>query len=317
MALICALALYPLALLYSLLYTAYVSGCSASTNGTLLTVNANALLFNAAGLEGHAVLLATVAAYDARAAVDCARLNGAGVANFLNDELAIAEARAQQRSADDSIDLLSRCLDPLSFNLSALPAAAAANSSSSPLLLQLPSPFIVLSVEVAGDCSSSGGADWAGELLLPVFNCTALPSCHASPHCASGPSPAAIRAATFDSGCMTEYALHSSLLLYAVALLVFVCHNVSRTLIVRAVVRLCWRALCPFGLTALVHCGEDGALDGQSSERLAYIIQDTVVAYRRQTLCLFVSGLLAHAPYIVVLAALLFVEKGVATPQLQ
>ena len=188
-----------------------MTGCSASTNGTLLTVNANALLFNAAGLEGHAVLLATVAAYDARAAVDCARMNGAGVANYLNDELAIADARAQQRSADGSIDLLSRCLDPLSFNLSALPAAAAANSSPSPPLLQLPSPFVVLSVEVAGECSSSGGAGYADELLLPVFNCSALPSCHTAQRCADGPSPAAIRTATSDAdklGNVLESAVH-------------------------------------------------------------------------------------------------------------
>ena len=199
---IVGLSLYPLCVLYVILYADYQAGCVQSRNGTLLTVNANALLFNAAGLEGHAVLLATVSAYDARAAVDCARLNGLGEADYVNDELAMAAARAHEQSADDNIALLSRCLSPASFQVELLQPAAAD--------LSLPSPFVVLSVDVVSECSPY--VDYAGELQLPVINCSALPSCSLS-ECAAGPSPASIQAATFDSGCMTQYALHSSLLL--------------------------------------------------------------------------------------------------------
>ena len=300
MGVIVGLSLYPFALLYSLLYADYVSGCVHTRNGTLLTLNANVLLFNAAGLEGHAVLLATVAAYDARAAMDCARLNGAAVANYINDELALEAARAQEHSADDDIALLSRCLSPASFNQS--------------VSLSLVSPLVLLTADTVTACSTH--TDYAAELQLPALNCSALPSCSLS-SCSAGPSPDAIAAATFDSGCTTEYALHSALLLYSVALLVFVCHNVSRLLIVRAVVRMCWQALSPNGLTALVHCGESGVLDVHSTERLQITVQDTIVKYRRQTLWLFVCGLLAHLPYIIVLTVLLFVDKGIQPPQLQ
>ena len=304
------LSLYPLALLYSYLYEEYVSGCVQSSNGTLLTINANALLFNAAGLEGHAVLLATVAAYDARAAVDCARFNGVGVADYLNDELAIAEARAHEQSADDSLALISRCLSPLPFTVSMLPPT----SSPSSVSFSLPSPFVLLSADVLAECSSR--TEYAAELQLPVMNCSALPSCSLLA-CVGGPSPDAIAAATFDSGCATEYALHSSLLLYSVALLVFICHNVSRVLIVRAVTRMCWHSLSPHGLTALVAVGENGVLDVQSSDRLLFTIRDAVVKYRRQTLWLFLCGLLAHVPYFVVLGVLLYVDKGIEAPHMQ
>ena len=306
------LSLYPLALLYSWLYNEYVAGCVQSRNGTLLTVNANVLLFNAAGLEGHAVLLAAVSAYDARAALDCARLNGVGVANYLNDKLAITEARVHQQPAEDDVALISRCLDPVSFNASQLVPASTASSSAS---FSLASPMLLLSASEAA-CGAAGSAGSAELLLVPVLNCSSLPRCSLSA-CAGGPSPASISAATFDSGCMTEFALHSSLLLYAVAVLVFVCHNVSRMLIVRAVVRMCWHSLSPYGLTAMVHCGEDGVLDVQSRERLRWTIQDTIVQYRRQTLWLFVAGLLAHVPYILVLALLLFVDKGIKAPLLE
>ena len=298
-----ALSVYPLCLLYlRLLWQPYVQGCVDSGNGTLLTRNSAALFVNAASASGHVYALALTSAYDARAAADCAHYERVGLDNFLADALRLEQATARMHDAADGLVALSDCLSPASFNASALPPAISAASSA------LPSPFVALSASAVAACTGSAAA-WSGWVVLAMLNCSALPQWSA-PQCGAGASLPAISASTFDSGCWTEYAVHCQLLLLLCTALVFACQNVSRALIVAGLVRALWFHLCPDGLTALVNVGETGAMDSSARERMEWAVTDRIAKYRKQAPLFILSGLLAHAPYVAVLAALAYAAQG-------
>ena len=319
MAALVSVSLYPLAVLYlDLLWTPYISGCVGSRNGTLLTVNAGALLYNAASAEGRLYSLALLSAFDARAAVDCATWGRRGLDNSLDNALSIQRAQANTATALTDLDTMRRCIDPRTFHSSALPLSPTASAFS------LPSPFTSLlqPPTLTSSCSASSASSLslASALRLAALDCSALPQWGA-PLCSSSTSTstststmASISRSAWHSGCQTEYAVHSALLLTACVLSVFVCMNVSRALIVQGWVRLLWWLLCPAGLTALVHVGESGVLEKAAVERMKWSVQDRLEAYRREALHYLLGGLMAHIPYILLLALLAYTVQGIPRP---
>ena len=138
-----AVSAYPLVLLYSqLLLQPYLDGCVDSANGTLLTSNAAALLYDGAMVEGELYQLALTAAFDARATADCARQGQAGLANFVADSAQTQRADDGESEAAVDVDAIRRCVDPQSFNASRL-------SSPTSVSLSLSSPLALLSAQSA------------------------------------------------------------------------------------------------------------------------------------------------------------------------
>ena len=315
-AVVVSLSVYPLVLLYvQLLWAPYMSGCVQSRNGTLLTLNAAALLYNAASAEGRLYSLALLSAFDARAAVDCASAGARGLDSSISSELSAARAEASIAASLAQLGGLQRCLSSRSFNASALPPSVASAFS-------LPSPFasLLLPSTVVSSCSAdaSSSLSFSSQVRLAALNCSALPSWSAAV-CSTSTSSAmaSISTSAWQSGCDTSYAGHTWLLQCACVCLVFVCLNLSRSLIVQGWVRLLWFHLCPAGLTALVHVGESGVMEQAAVERMQWSVQDRLVAYRKEALRYFTAGLLAHLPYIALLATLAYTVHGIPQPRTQ
>jgi hypothetical protein len=67
-----------------------------------------------------------------------------------------------------------------------------------------------------------------------------------------------IRAATYRSGCYSEWLIHATIIRFALALLVYVCVNISAGLFMAALNRLNWRSLSKQGFLFVGLCTPAG-----------------------------------------------------------
>jgi len=149
-----------------------------------------------------------------------------------------------------------------------------------------------LDCEIPGKYGSNG-------LTNGVFNCSLLPTCNLT---CTGPDQVAIRAATWDSGCQSEYMVHAGLFRFALSLLVYVCINISRVLIMTALIRLCWRALSQKGFEYIGSCNRLGEMTPQTQEHLKKKTDEVIRRFEAISFILLFIAVLMHIPYIVILS---------------
>jgi len=93
---------------------------------------------------------------------------------------------------------------------------------------------------------------------------------------------------------------HAGLFRFLIALLIYVSLNISRVLVMTAVIRLAWRTLSSQGFEFRGTCSKLGNIEG-FDERLKVELDKAIRSYERGALLMLVFAVLVHIPYIVVL----------------
>jgi len=187
----------------------------------------------------------------------------------------------------NDLALYQRCIVP-----SALPSDPAVWMNET----QYDSPYSNTSIAARLQCDRPGVYITTG-LGDASFDCTKLPPCNLT---CTGPDKEALMAVTYDSGCISEWTFHAGLFRTLLGLLVFVCINISRVLLMTAVIRLSWRQLTSKGFEFQGTCTKLGDCSGLE-ERLKVAVQKAIKSYERGALVMLVLAVLIHLPYILVL----------------
>jgi len=273
--------------IYIPLYDDYVAGCRHSNNGTLLTHNAFSFAYNYAATDSNDETAHGISEYDKERADLCAQYAQSSQNQQTTAQNAIDSYRQtyDQKSAD--LALYQKCVVP-----STLPNDTVFLNQTG-----YHTPYLNSTEVTRIYCSQpqNYGSDGLGNA---VFNCSDLPPCNLT---CTGPDKNALIAATYDSGCTSEWMFHAGMFRFLMALLIFVCINTSRALVMMAVVRLCWRSLTAGGFEYIGNCTRSGSVDAQAGERLKEELEKDIKRFERGAILLLILAIVVHIPYIVIL----------------
>jgi len=134
-----------------------------------------------------------------------------------------------------------------------------------------------------------------------TYDCNLLPACNLT---CSGPNEVLLSYAAFYTGCRTEWLIHSVVMRGFLALLIYVCINVSRANIVDAVCRLNWRSLTTEGFTFTASCSRTGKTTLNVKTKLKTAVDRTVKAFEQSAIVMFLLAVVVHLPYLICMAVL-------------
>jgi hypothetical protein len=273
--------------LYVPMYIAYKEGCVDTNNGTFITKNAYAFAYNFAASDANEKSGKGLSSYDKQSAEYCdAAKKEFNSQQEADDKNLLAFRDSYDRNAQD-LALFQKCMLP-----SALPQDDAVWMN----LTQYPSPFSTAVIQARLTCDRAGV--YVSNGLTPnTFNCTMLPPCNLT---CTGPDQKALAAVTYDSGCISEWTFHAGLFRALLGLLVFVCINISRVLLMTAVIRLSWRQLTSKGFEFQGTCSKLGNVEGIEA-KLKVAVDKAIRNYEWGAIAMLVLAVLIHVPYLVVL----------------
>eukprot|EP00457_Paulinella_chromatophora_P001493 gb/GEZN01001495.1/.p1 GENE.gb/GEZN01001495.1/~~gb/GEZN01001495.1/.p1 ORF type:complete len:936 (+),score=147.05 gb/GEZN01001495.1/:3-2810(+) len=284
-----ALFLLACAVVYVPMYISYYEACVTEHDptGTFVTNTSYSFAYNWAAQDYNKNLADGVSQYDERRNSDCSVNTRDSEANYsatLSLSVSIEE-RLFKMSQD--MALFNKCIKPLSV----------VDSEIVRLNISKVGPFNEKEIEARGLCVNLNPND------MPTFedsrfNCSHLPICNMT--CA-GPDRKALVAATKESGCTSEWMFHAGMFRFVLALLVYVCLNISRTLVMMAVIRLTWRVLAGKGFEYLGTVDRLGRMDEGAKVRLKTQVDIDIRRYERFAWLLLLLAILVHIPYIYVL----------------
>eukprot|EP01038_Epipyxis_sp_PR26KG_P004540 gene4540-6410_t len=99
-------------------------------------------------------------------------------------------------------------------------------------------------------------------LINSIFQCDALSECIIT---CSGPDKVLVRAVTKACACMSEWLLNGNIMQICVALLVFSLVNLSRLLICRGLLKICWKSLTYKLFEVSIHCDSEGNIQSDKT----------------------------------------------------
>jgi len=273
--------------IYIPLYESYQAGCVQSHNGTLLTTNAYAFAYNFAATLANEQMGEGLSTYDKKRTDLCNTATAQFDSQQQSSQSSLASIRNTYDSNAHDLALYNLCIDESVLNL---------DNSVWLNLTNYSSPFLNSSIATRDSCAHAGVYPTVG-LSDGSFNCSLLYPCNLT---CSGPDKEALAAVTYDSGCATEWTFHAGLFRALLALLVFVCINISRILLMTAVIRLAWRQLTSKGFEFQGTCTKMGTCEGLEA-RLKQAVDSAIKTYERISIAMLVMAVLIHIPYLVIL----------------
>jgi len=138
-------------------------------------------------------------------------------------------------------------------------------------------------------------------MLDATFNCTDYPRCVIT---CTGPNQADMLSATFQTGCETEWLFHSTIFRGFMSILIYICFNISRLLIVSAVCRMQWKALTGEGMQFQGNCSRTGKTTTNVKTMLKGEVETTIGKFEREAIVMFIIAMVVHLPYLVLMIEL-------------
>jgi len=203
--------------------------------------------------------------------------------DYANYELAQEQ---WQQSAQD-VQAIGACVDWIASNM------------SDPYSFQVEFGYLhpLIVIQRATTCFTAAVTEQP--LANGQFNCTALPECSVT---CSGPNTEVLAYASYQTGCRTEWFIHSYVLRAFLSILIFVCMNLSRVQLINAICLLQWRVLTPDGFNFIGTCSKSGKPTVNMKIKLKRELQKLIDKFERDALILFVIAVLLHLPYLIVMA---------------
>jgi len=277
--------------LYIPMYQSYQEGCVKNTkDGTMITRTAYSFAYNYAASDYNDDLVDGLRKYDQDRSGRCADYGSASASLQAQSEASMATATEQYDQILSQLVLFDACING---NSSEFPDAVTLGVTADAY------PFSAGEIAMRLDCEIVGDYGYdANEFSNAVFDCSRLPICDMT---CDGPDKAAMYAATKEAGCQSEWTVHSGLFRTALALLVYVCINVSRLVIMEALIRLAWRALTRRGFEFRATCDRMGVMNEKTQTKLKKQLDIEIRKFEKSAFGLLVLAILIHIPYIIIL----------------
>jgi len=293
--LFCVFALASLSAVYIPQYQSYQSACVQRTqDGTVVTRNANSFAYNYAASTYNNRVGKELAKYDADRSQKCALFdkNSTQAQNEAITNL-ISTRNAYNNSAYQ-LSLFDQCVNRSKPDFPTLADLARWNINTTAWASD---PLEVL---VRAGCANSTNFARPEGLANAVFNCSLLPTCILQ---CDGPDKAALYQATYESGCQSEWLIHAGMFRLALSILVYICLNVSRLLIMLALTRLCWRTITNKGFEFTASCNRLGEFTQETQLKLRKATDTAIRQFEGVAWVYLVLALVVHLPYIIILSA--------------
>jgi len=279
---------------YIPIYHTYQETCVHRTgNGTLLTRNAYSFAYNYASSDYNDRVAKDLGGYDQTRSADCAQYGQASV------QLQTQSDQQQQTYHDDydlwsgHMALFDQCINHTKSDFPSEPQLRFFVPNITDYVYDVP--------EWVSRINCSIPEDYGAPLLQnATFDCTLLPACTLP---CTGPDQAALQAATFESGCQSEWMVHAGLFRFALALLTYACLNLSRLLIVMGIVRLCWRSLSRHGFEFRGSVDRLGHITKETADMLKDKTDAAIKHFEGVAWIMLTAAILVHIPYIAVLSS--------------
>jgi hypothetical protein len=272
------------------MYVSYYEGCvtKEAEDGTFVTNTSFVFAYNWAAQDYNREVGEGLAEYDERRSTDCSLYGEESVTNYTGTVEFLYSIEERLTKLGQDMLLFDRCVKPdspallddiiVQYNFSAV------------------GPFSLDEQQARQNCLSESGR--IPTLEDSRFNCTNLPICAMT---CGGPDREAIAAATLSSGCTSEWKFHAGMFRFVMALMVYVCMNISRVLIMLAIVRLSWRVLAGKGFEFIGTVDRLGNMDVTAKDRLKKQVETDIRKYERVAWIMLALAVLVHIPYIIVL----------------
>jgi len=273
---------------YAPVYTSYREGCVDSNNGTSLSRNAYSFGYNIASSKGDDQLAQGLASYETSRAGTCSKYDADTTNTLVTDADLLDAAKRNHRLAAERLELFSKCVDK-----------DATGWTNSDFLQKFArnEPFVTISRTIA--CRQT--EIYNKTLIDSRFNCTQLPACVQT---CTGPNEALIEAATYSGSCLSESFFHSGLFVLLCALVVYICINISRALIIMGVVRIFWKSLTPYGFNYMGNVSRTGKVQVNSKARVKEELESTLSRFKFWTGFMVTAAVFMHLPYMIMLSVI-------------
>jgi hypothetical protein len=253
---------------YIPLFKHYLGGCVATGapfahNGTMLTNNMYTVAYQYASESGNSAASTRLKQYNYRLDNDCKDPSVAYTTQHSTDLDTFSAKKALFELQDAKVVELQTCLnmsffdglhaDAVGGNWPLQKAGAAAGQRQPRLsdVLGVGDGTGAANSAAAALAAGTGGCDagWRAGIAAgssgyavqdATFSCDDLPICTLT---CNGPSKTELRDATRKCGCTLEWWFHAGSWSFTMAVSLYVCLNVARMLILRALVRLSWERL--------------------------------------------------------------------------
>jgi len=276
-------------------YQSYQNACvHKSQNGTMVTRNGYSFAYNFAAFEYNEKVGRQMGQYDQRRTKSCTDYGAISQENQRNASLMISNSRTEYNGTAYRLGLFNQCVN------GSKPDFPTVNDFARQNITIIAHPFTdPVEAAMRVDCGIMYKYATPG-LEDAVFNCTLLPPCSLA---CTGPDRQALFQATYDSGCQSEWMVHAGLFRLALAFLVYICLNISRVLIMTALVRLCWRTLSSKGFEFIASCNRMGRFSSVTQDKLKEATDTAMKKFEAVAWVYLVIAVLVHIPYIVILSS--------------
>ena len=268
-----AICVWLITALYVPAYDLYAAGCvHHAANDSLLSAQVTAFAFNYAATDGNAALASGMQDYNARVADYCASNGEPSVQAYDSSTQAMINVNQSRQANWNQFQLLSSCVNltavdawfasaccgstqglygsttyamPLKTLCASATARKTQTTKNCPVDTNSGLPYLPpgLYLQTVPTYTNAASVPLDGSQLVDSrFQCQTLPTCQVT--CLS-PDLTVIHAVMKSCSCMGEWMVHGDIFNAALALCVYFVLNVSRILIMRGMVRMFWRSLCP------------------------------------------------------------------------
>lgn len=286
----------------------YSINCVQHPYGTLLGNTSYTIIYNTAATAGNMEYAKNKLLYETYKAADCAQYYETSQQLLIQQQEQIKYGMNQQYSNTAKLASINKCVLTQSFDDSILP-----NTVNTTGLIN---PFI-LSTDALNQCDSAGlfvsnnslssNDTYQSSyhqsinnytLINAIFNCSLLPT---SINTCAGPNSDILFQAAYDTSCNTEYAVHSTIQVYGVCVLVYILFNVSRSLFMRGICILHWQSLnYQCGFTYISTITDTGTVTQYKPRQLKRMINKHILSYESDSVYYMIGAAITHIPYMIV-----------------
>eukprot|EP00823_Brevimastigomonas_motovehiculus_P006540 TRINITY_DN5431_c0_g1_i1.p1 TRINITY_DN5431_c0_g1~~TRINITY_DN5431_c0_g1_i1.p1 ORF type:complete len:1000 (-),score=231.97 TRINITY_DN5431_c0_g1_i1:169-3168(-) len=282
------LCLFPAANTYMPLYYNYQDGCVTSRNGTVVTHNLFSVMYNYAASDGNKEITWGLERNDKTRVRVCREMTEESSTSQADVEARVVTAQSRQKLSSNRLQLFEKCIKlDESMGISTEAQADFETSTGG-----LHHPLYYLGSRSA-TCRKSSVL--SAPLQQGQFNCSILPPCSVT---CPGPDEPSLAYAAHESGCRTEWLVHSMIFRTFLSGLMYSCINISRVLLCLAICRLCWRALTPQGFSFLGSCSRTGKTTVNVKTQLRTSVKESIETFTRNAKFMILIAVFIHIPYL-------------------
>jgi len=284
---------------YAQMYKAYLRGCVTSKNGTFLSKNALNIASNLLNDTISAIALEEEQKYSQSVYQDCQTSLESAPSSASEAEYQLRLEQQEFISSSTDLRLLNRCIQPettYSYVSSDLthPGKFLQRNSTGEFVNQ-----DAISQILIQDCPIAWSTKYPWDVSFGRSSSTCLsqmPSCQIQQLCP--PSLEEISAATHYASCDSEWYLHSTIIKFALTILVMICLNVTRVLVVKFLVNYFFRELGTINVEVILNYRFRTMECTLSKEKVDSEITALIKSHKRKALIFLGVSVLCQIPYL-------------------